>query len=104
MYTPPPFRFGVSAAAFNAFGQAHNFEIATYLGHEQDIECVAAIAAGEGARGDLLFATACLGGEIRVWDQVRASSLPLVVSKKSCASDVALLNPFAAWAILLTWS
>ena len=50
-----------------AFGTVQNFEVATFAGHTQDVECVEVVP-GKGARAKALFASACLGGQIRVWD------------------------------------
>ena len=47
-------------------GTVQNFEVATFAGHTQDVECVEVVPGAPGAKA--LFASACLGGQVRVWD------------------------------------
>eukprot|EP00041_Stephanoeca_diplocostata_P036511 m.1336988 g.1336988 ORF g.1336988 m.1336988 type:complete len:1474 (-) comp24881_c0_seq3:488-4909(-) len=68
-----------------AFGMTKYFEVSTFVGHQQDIECLAAIESGANIVHNIptatsvtpdtrsgatpsLFVSACLGGEVRIWD------------------------------------
>lgn len=57
-------REGVDAV--ESFGVIDSFDVATLVGHKQDIECLAVCGTGP---NDGLIVSACLGGQIRVWNQ-----------------------------------
>lgn len=54
--------------AVEAFGVVQSFDVRTFSGHRQDIECLTLVREPESAESEgMLLVSACLGGQIRLW-------------------------------------
>jgi WD40 repeat protein len=90
--------YGAGAPAFNAFGETQNCEVTTFVGHEQEIECVAVVASGD-YQIEPMFATACLGGEIRIWDPETARCVEVLTSGGSARPTTEDSESVAPWCL-----
>eukprot|EP00040_Diaphanoeca_grandis_P026345 m.147356 g.147356 ORF g.147356 m.147356 type:complete len:1057 (-) comp30532_c0_seq1:161-3331(-) len=76
-----------------AFGSVQNFDVAKFAGHSNDLECLEIISSPPGHR--TLFASACLGGEVRVWDNESNRCVEVL----SCKPFVNGVEPTTPWCL-----